>query len=65
MELLRSARQDAGVTQTDLAARLGRPQSFVAKYEANERRVDLVELQEICDALNVDLLDVVKMFTGK
>jgi len=65
VELLRSARQDAGVTQTDLAARLGRPQSFVAKYEANERRVDLVELQEICDALNVDLLDVVKMFTGK
>jgi transcriptional regulator with XRE-family HTH domain len=32
------------------------PQSFVSKYESGERRLDLIELQQVCDALGVDLL---------
>jgi transcriptional regulator with XRE-family HTH domain len=43
---LRAARKDAGLTQAEVARRLGRPQSFVSKCESGERRVDAVELAE-------------------
>jgi transcriptional regulator with XRE-family HTH domain len=41
------------LTQADLAHRLGRPQSFVSKYERGERRRDVVELLEVTDAIGV------------
>jgi|CXWL01.1.fsa_nt_gi transcriptional regulator with XRE-family HTH domain len=50
-------RKDAGVTQVDLAARLGKPQQFVSKYERGDRRVDLVEFIAVCRALRVDPKD--------
>lgn len=43
---LRSARKDSGLTQTQVAENLGKPQSYVAKCESGERRVDIVELAE-------------------
>lgn len=52
---LRQIRLDAQVTQADLALRLKKPQSFVSKYENGERRLDIVELYEICSALNISL----------
>jgi transcriptional regulator with XRE-family HTH domain len=48
------ARKTAGLTQRELAKRLRRPQSFVAKYEGGERRVDVVEFIEICRAMETD-----------
>jgi transcriptional regulator with XRE-family HTH domain len=48
------ARKSAGLTQHELAKRLRRPQSFVAKYEGGERRVDVLEFIEICKALEAD-----------
>ena len=62
-KLLRKARRTAGLRQEQLAARLNRPQSFVSKYESGERRVDLVELDEICHALGITLSHFVKEFT--
>ena len=50
--LLRQARHDAGLTQSQLAQRLDRPQSFVAKVEAGERRLDVVEFLEVMQVLN-------------
>lgn len=47
------ARQSKGLTQTEIAARLGKPQSFVSKYENGERRLDVVEFLEVCQALAV------------
>jgi transcriptional regulator with XRE-family HTH domain len=44
------ARKRAGLTQQALAARLSRPQSFIAKYETGERRIDVVEFIAICRA---------------
>ena len=44
LERLRAARQQAGLTKTEVAARLRQPQSFVSKCESGERRVDVVEL---------------------
>lgn len=50
--------------QTELAARLGCPQSYVSKYESGQRRIDLVELEAICQALGVTLGEFVKRFEG-
>lgn len=53
-ETLVAVRKDAGVTQVELAERLGKPQQFVSKFEKGDRRVDLVEFVAICRALRVD-----------
>ena len=47
-------RKDAELTQQELAERLKKPQSFVAKYEGGERRLDVIELQEIAKILKLD-----------
>jgi transcriptional regulator with XRE-family HTH domain len=55
-ELLAEARKSASMTQAALSKRLGRPQSFVSKYERGERRLDVVEFAEIARALGIDPL---------
>lgn len=59
-KLLRQVRIAAGLTQSDLAKRLGQPQSFVSKYESGERLLDLVELRRICKAVGISLVDLVR-----
>ena len=54
-DLMIAARKREGLTQQALAARLSRPQSFIAKYEAGERRIDVVEFIAICRAIPADL----------
>ena len=46
--LLKEIRQKRGVTQVELAEKLGVPQSFVSKYESGERQLDILELRQIC-----------------
>ena len=53
-DLLITLRKSKNFTQTEIAQRLGRPQSFVAKYEGGERRLDVVEFIEVALALEVD-----------
>ena len=53
-ELMIRARKNAGLTQHEVAKRLHKPQSFVAKYEGGERRIDVVEFIEICKAIEAD-----------
>jgi transcriptional regulator with XRE-family HTH domain len=50
----------ANLTQLDVANRLGRPQSFVSKYESGERRLDVVEFLEVCAAVRVDGVKVLR-----
>lgn len=52
--LLIQARKTCGMTQADVAQRLGRPQSFVAKYERGERRVDVVEFLDLASIMGFD-----------
>jgi len=49
-----TARKQSGLTQADLALRLGRPQSFVSKFENGERRLDVIEFVELCGHFGVD-----------
>ncbi len=55
LDLLRKIRKEAGLRQDDVAERLGRPQSFVSKYESGERRLDILELYDVCEALGLKL----------
>lgn len=52
--LLITSREEAGLTQAEVALRLARPQSFVAKYEGGERRLDIVEFAQVSNAIGVD-----------
>jgi transcriptional regulator with XRE-family HTH domain len=54
-------RKKAGLTQTDLAKALGRPQSFVSKYESGERQLDPVEFVRISQLLKADPFDVLSV----
>jgi transcriptional regulator with XRE-family HTH domain len=60
IELLVAAREGAGLTQRDLAARLKRPNSFIGRIEAGERRVDVIEFIAIARALQVNPSDLFK-----
>ena len=59
-EWLVEARHARGISQVQLANLLGRPQTFVSKYERGERRLDFVEVLEITAALHVDARDLVE-----
>lgn len=54
VEHLAQARVRAGLTQADLASRLGRPQSYLSKIERLERRLDVGEWRKIVIALGND-----------
>jgi ribosome-binding protein aMBF1 (putative translation factor) len=59
LKLLKKARQDAGLTQSELAVRLSETQTFISKCERGERRIDIVELHTFCQAMNVSLVKFV------
>ena len=59
-ELLIAARDKAGLTQQKLARRLGKPQSFIAKYEGGERRLDVIEFVTIARAIGADPLRILR-----
>lgn len=53
LDRLIAARKAAGLSQAELASRLGRPQSFIAKIEIGERRMDVIEFLELARILGV------------
>lgn len=64
LSLVRQMRLDAGLRQEDLADKLGEPQSFVSRYESGERRLDVLELRQICKILGVSLSEFVRRLEG-
>ncbi|MCP3391761.1 helix-turn-helix transcriptional regulator [Bradyrhizobium sp. CCGB12] len=60
--LLVATRHKAGIRQQALAKKLRKPQSFVAKYEGGERRLDVVEFITIAEALGTDPLKLLRLF---
>jgi transcriptional regulator with XRE-family HTH domain len=61
-QLLIAARQRNGFTQTQVAAKLNKPQSFVSKYERGERRLDVIEFLEITRVLDADPSSLIERF---
>ena len=62
LSLLRELRRDAGLRQVDMALALKKPQAFVSYYESGARRLDLLELRQICKILEISLADFVRRF---
>lgn len=64
-ELLRQVRREANLRQVDLAQKLGEPQSFVSKYENGERRLDILEIREVCMAIGIPLEEFARRLEGR
>lgn len=60
VQALRKARVDAGLTQVHVAASLGKPQPFVSQLESGNRRIDVIELAQICNLYKLDMTDLLK-----
>ena len=60
VSLLREIRIEAGLTQMGLAERIERDQTFVSKYESGQRRLDVLELREICQSIGLTLEEFVR-----
>lgn len=57
-------RIEADLTQAHVAARLDRPQSFVAKYEGGERRLDVIEFLEVAEAIGFDPTEFIRRLSS-
>ena len=57
---LTKARISKNMTQAEVANKLGKPQSFVSKYESGERRLNVIEFIEICKTLGIDPVKIIK-----
>lgn len=62
LKVFRQTRRRAGLTQVELAKRVGETQSFISKCERGERRIDVVELRAFCRAFGVGLKQFVDSF---
>lgn len=62
LRLLRQIRKERGLTQSEVAKALGATQAYISKYELGERRLDLLDLSEVCDATKIPLLEFVRRF---
>lgn len=60
--LLKRLREDAGLRQEDLAARLNRPQPFVSRIEIGTKMLDLPELRQVCAGLEISLAELVVLY---
>jgi transcriptional regulator with XRE-family HTH domain len=60
---LRDARKRASLKQVEVAAMLGKPQSYIAKVENGERRIDFIETIQLCKVVGLDPIQLVEIFT--
>lgn len=60
--LLRQVRLDANLTQSQVADKIGQTQSYVSKYENGEQRLDLIELEAVCNAVGISLTSFVERY---
>jgi len=65
IEKLKAVRKEHNLTQLQLATLLGRDQPYVSKYERSERRLDVIELRNICKAMNIPLTEFLAEFEGQ
>jgi transcriptional regulator with XRE-family HTH domain len=60
LKTLRKTRREAKLTQTEIAEHFERQASFISKVESGERRIDVVELAELCRLYKVTLAEFLK-----
>lgn len=65
LKLLKEQRERAGKTQTDCSEALGRSQSFISDVERGTRRLDLIQLHDLCQFLGVPLAEFIEHFENE
>jgi transcriptional regulator with XRE-family HTH domain len=60
LQLLIQERKNAGLSQQQLANKLNRPQSYISKYECGERRLDVIELLEVSEAIGFNVITLIQ-----
>lgn len=64
LTLLRSRRTAAGLTQVECSKAMGRPQSFISDVERGTRRLDIIQMHDLCKVLGCDLVELVQDFVS-
>lgn len=62
LSLLKKYRKEAGLTQVECSKALDRPQSFMSDVECGTRRLDIVQLRDLCKILGIGLQDLIAEF---
>lgn len=62
LQVLKRMRVESGMTQAQCSAALGRPQSFMSDVERGVRRLDTVQLRDLCKVLDSDLVSFTNAF---
>lgn len=61
-KVLRNIRKEAEFTQSELAKKLSKPQSYISKYENGERRLDYIEVYEICHECGYNIEEFSRLY---
>jgi len=61
VQALVQARKNAGLTQTQVAEKLAKPQSYIAKVEGADRKLDVMEFVELCEAIHQNPSELIKL----
>lgn len=64
LTLLKSRRIKAGLTQIECSNALGRPQSFMSDVERGVRRLDIIQIHDLCNVLGCDLVELIQDFVS-
>lgn len=56
---LRKFRNLKKISQIKLSLKLAKPQSYISKIECGDRRVDVIELLNICICLEINLSEII------
>jgi len=65
LDHLKEMRKEAGLSGPEIQRRLKRPNSYVSKVESGEKRLDILELREYCQACGVSMVDFVHSLEKK
>ncbi|MDF3161696.1 helix-turn-helix transcriptional regulator [Pseudomonas proteolytica] len=64
LKLLKARRIKAGLTQAECSSALGRPQSFISDVERGTRRLDIIQIHDLCKVLKCDLVELIRDFVA-
>jgi transcriptional regulator with XRE-family HTH domain len=60
--LIKCIRVDSHLTQVELAEKIKKAQSYISKYESGQRKLDIFEIKDICNSLDMSLVEFVQKF---
>jgi transcriptional regulator with XRE-family HTH domain len=64
IDLVKQARLSSGMTQKEICDKLGKPKNYLNKVERGERRLDVVEVFALCEAMGKDARELLQQFAA-